>query len=101
MVREVGCLYRLCPPLFSENRFAKAIILQGHLYDHAIIRWICVQRGIEVVAVENTFNKNRIIWDNVSGLSVNKNLTRNYFWRYAAVVDKSKLPLLKNIRGKH
>lgn len=75
-------------PSFQRNRFAKAVILQGHLYDHAIIRWICVERGIEVVAVENTFNKNKMIWDNVSGLSVNKNLTRNYFWRYAAIVDK-------------
>ena len=75
-------------PYFQRTRFAKAIILQGYLYDHAIIRWICIERGVEVVAVENTFNKDKIIWDNVSGLSVNKNLTKNYFWRYAAIVDK-------------
>lgn len=74
-------------PLFQKTRFSKAIIMQGYLFDHAIIRWLCIERSIEVIAVENTFNKNRMIWDNVSGLSVNKNLASNYFWRYESSID--------------
>ncbi|OEU67539.1 MAG: hypothetical protein BBJ57_10870 [Desulfobacterales bacterium PC51MH44] len=74
-------------PFFQKTRFAKAIILQGHLYDHAIIRWICVKRGIEVVAVENTFNKEKFVWDNISGISVNKNQATNFYWRYSDVID--------------
>lgn len=77
-------------PYFNKNRLFKAIILQGYLYEHAIIRWICIDRKIEVLAVENTFNKDKIIWDNVSGISVNRNLARNYFWRYERIVDNEK-----------
>jgi len=74
-------------PYFKKTRFDKVIILQGHLYDSAIIRWICIERGVPIVAVENTFNKDKIIWDDISCLSVNKNLARNFFWRYRDVID--------------
>ena len=74
-------------PYFHKASFEKVIILQGHLYDSAIIRLICVDRGIPVVAVENTFNKDRIIWDDISALTVNKNLAANFYWRYRDLID--------------
>jgi capsule polysaccharide export protein KpsC/LpsZ len=92
-------------PYFQKTRFAKVIILQGHLYDSAIIRWICIERGVPIVAVENTFNKDKIIWDDISCLSVNKNLARNFYWRYRDVIDCRKATeycteYLTNIRSK-
>lgn len=88
---------------FQIHKYHKAIILQGYLYESAIIRWICIERGIEVVAVENTFNKDRIIWDNVSGITVNKNLSRNFFWRYEHLTDPKvsrnySINFMKNIK---
>ena len=72
---------------FQIHKYHKVIIFQGYLYESAILRWICIERGIQVVAVENTFNKDRIIWDNISGISVNKNLSRNFLWRYERITD--------------
>ena len=69
---------------FKKYKFCKALILQGYLYESAIIRWICIKNGIDVIAVENTFNKNKIVWDNISCITVNRNLAENYFWRYSA-----------------
>lgn len=67
--------------------FDKAIIFQGHMYDCAIVRQLSIQNNIDVFSFEFTFNKNKVIWDNVSGLSVNKNLAKNYFWRYSDIID--------------
>jgi hypothetical protein len=74
-------------PYFKKTRLHKVIILQGYLYDSAIIRRICIERGIPVVAVENTLNKDKIIWDDISCISVNQNLAANFYWRYRDVID--------------
>jgi hypothetical protein len=92
-------------PYFQKFRFDKAVILQGYLYESAIIRWICIQRNIPLVAVENTFNSDKFIWDDVACISVNKNLAVNYYYRYADIIDYRTaqnycLDFLTNIKSK-
>jgi hypothetical protein len=77
-------------PYFKDRFYHKVIIQQGHLYDSSITRLLCTKKGIEVIAIENTLNKDRIIWDNISGISVNKNLARNFFWKYSDIVNSEK-----------
>jgi capsule polysaccharide export protein KpsC/LpsZ len=60
------------------------------LFD-ALLRVMAVNRNIRTVCLENTFNKNKIIWDNVSGLTVNKNLAKNYFWKFYHLCDYKKV----------
>lgn len=71
---------------FEKYSFDRTIIFQGHMYDCAIIRQIAIQNNIEVFSFEFTFNKNKAIWDNISGLSVNKNLSKNFYWRYKDII---------------
>jgi capsule polysaccharide export protein KpsC/LpsZ len=54
-----------------------------------VIRTLSCVHGFGVVAVENTFNNNKIVWDDVSGITVNKNLAKNYFWKYRDVIEAS------------
>jgi len=69
--------------VFYFNRYyniEKVIILQGHLPEATAARILAQRRGIGVISFENTFNKTKLIWDDVSGITVNKNLAKNYFW---------------------
>lgn len=72
---------------FEKYSFDKIIIFQGHMYDCAIVRQIAIQNNIDIFSFEFTFNKNKAIWDNISGLSVNKNLAKNFYWRYKDMVN--------------
>lgn len=66
---------------------AKIVVSQGHVYDSAAVRYLGASRNIEVIAFENTFNKNKIVWDNISGITVNKNLAKNFYWKYNELID--------------
>lgn len=73
--------------IIIEKKPYKILISQGHNYDSAIVRALSCQYIFGIVAVENTFIKSKIVWDNVSGITVNKNLAKNFFWKYRDVVD--------------
>lgn len=77
-------------PFFEKKSIYRVIILQGYLYTQAILRWFCIQHDIQVIAFENTFYKNKMIWDFVSGISVNKNLSANFFWKYDSLIGMEK-----------
>lgn len=58
------------------------IIAQGYDLADATLRAVAVRSGIRVVALENTFNRDRLLWDDTSGIAVHRNLAKSYFWRY-------------------
>lgn len=58
------------------------VIAQGYNVVSAVLREIAIRQGRRVVALENTFNRERLLWDDISGIAVNQNLSRNYYWRY-------------------
>ncbi len=66
------------------------VYAQGYDIESAVLRHLAVKRGIRVVALENIFRKDRLLWDDVSGIAVNKTLARNYYWRYSGLVDPVK-----------
>lgn len=68
--------------VISEKKPHLFLVSQGHCFDSAVIRGLSCLHGFEVVSFENTFNKNKIVWDDVSGITVNKNLAKNYYWKY-------------------
>ncbi len=75
--------------IIEQKKPGKFLISQGHNYDAAIIRALSCLHCFNVVAIENTFNKNKLVWDDVSGITVNKNLAKNYFWKYSDTVAES------------
>lgn len=63
------------------------VIPQGHITMGAVYRYLAVLRGIRVIAIENSFNDARLVWDDVAGIAVNKIPARNYYWRWLDLVD--------------
>ncbi|MGC4086160.1 MAG: hypothetical protein QM736_29570 [Vicinamibacterales bacterium] len=64
------------------------VIAQGHGTVAATYRYAAVLRGIRVIAVENSLNKARLVWDDIAGIAVNKLPMRNYYWRWVDLVDR-------------
>lgn len=67
-----------------------ALILQGYNLENAVLRQICIQRNLPFVAFEITSRNDRLVWENISGITVNKNLARNHFWRWRDLIDPRK-----------
>ncbi len=77
----------------SQKGITRILIPQGYVLEAAICRLIAHKLGLRLLAIENTMVKDRLLWDNVSGITVNSNLAKNYFWKYKDVVDP-KVPVL-------
>jgi FkbM family methyltransferase len=58
------------------------LMAQGYDLISAVIRHVGVRRGLRVVAIENIFRSDRLLWDDTSGVAVNRNLAKNYYWRH-------------------
>lgn len=58
------------------------ILVQGYEPANAIARLIAVERDIPMIALENTAIKDRMLWDDQSGITTNRNLAKNFFWRF-------------------
>jgi len=67
---------------FDCYRPDSVVIAQGYDIVSAVLRNLAIARGLRVIALENIFRKDRLLWDDVSGISVNRNLARNYYWRH-------------------
>jgi hypothetical protein len=63
------------------------VIPQGHTTLGAAYRYLAVLRGIRVLALENSFNDARLLWDDLSGIAVNRIPVRNCYWRWVDLVD--------------
>lgn len=64
------------------------VIAQGYGLEAAVYRYAAVLRGIRVVALENSLNRSRLVWDDTAGIAVNKIPARNYYWRWIDLVDR-------------
>ena len=64
-----------------------ALILQGYNLENAILRQLCIQRNLPFVAFEITSRNDRLVWENISGITVTKNLARNHYWRWRDLID--------------
>ena len=58
------------------------VLLQGYEPSNAVARIAAQHLGIPFLALENSALSNRMLWDNVSGITTNRNLAKNYFWRH-------------------
>lgn len=63
------------------------VIPQGHLTVCAVYRYLAVLRGIRVIALEFSLDRRLLVWDDVAGIAVNRIPARNYYWRWADLVD--------------
>ena len=68
--------------LFLKFRPHVVLLVQGYEPTNAIARLIAIEKQIPFLALENTGIKDRMLWDDQSGITTNCNLAQNFFWRY-------------------
>lgn len=68
--------------VFRRSRPSLVVLVQGYEPLNAVARAASINLGIPILAVENTALKHRLLWENVSGITTNRNLAANYYWRY-------------------
>ena len=64
------------------------VIPLGYTTPGAVYRYLAILRGIRVLALENSFNNARLVWDDLSGIAVNRVPARNSYWRWTDLVDE-------------
>jgi capsule polysaccharide export protein KpsC/LpsZ len=67
--------------VFEKNTIAGAIVFHGHLLFDACLLSLCKVKNVKYITLENTFNKNLLVWDDLSGFVVTYNLAKNYFFK--------------------
>ncbi len=65
----------------------RIIYAQGYMPASAVLRQIAIIENIALVALENTLHKQRVLYDTLSGISVNLNTIRNHFWRQRHLIS--------------
>jgi tetratricopeptide (TPR) repeat protein len=68
---------------------ATVLMAQGHDLLSATLRHVAVRRGLRVVAIENIFRSDRLLWDDTSGIAVNQNLAKNHYWRHRDLISEN------------
>jgi hypothetical protein len=86
---EVEKKVRVYDALLRAVRAKGVLIFQGYLLDDAILRYLALARGIKVLSVERTLRSDRLLWESISGITVNRNQGFLHFWRRELVTDQA------------
>lgn len=62
-------------------------IIQGYDPFNAVARELAMERGLPVLALENTSLSDRMLWDDHSALTTNRNLAKNFYWRHESAAN--------------
>jgi hypothetical protein len=77
-----------CDRLLERVNAKGVLIFQGYMMEDAILRALAIQRGLEVITMERTLRNDRLLWDSISGITVNKNEGALWFWRYENTISQ-------------
>ncbi len=80
--RKIAASYTRILAFFKQQRPAVVVLVQGFEPHNAVARCAALRLDIPLLAIENTALANRMVWDNVSGITTNRSVARNYYWRY-------------------
>lgn len=61
--------------------FRTFLYVQGYYWDAALVRQLGVRTGARTIALEGSFRRGYLPWEDAGGLAVNRDLARNFFWR--------------------
>jgi hypothetical protein len=82
----------------KTSKIQKVIYAQGYVSGADACRQFSLRFGVPRLSIENVANKDRILWDDVSGIAVNKTLAKNYYFGYKDIVESEFA--IKYVRGK-
>lgn len=66
---------------FDVYQPESALVAQGHIMASAVVRAVAHGRGVRVVAIENTFHGERLLWDDDAALPVMASRARSVWLR--------------------
>ncbi|MDY0039457.1 MAG: hypothetical protein RBS57_04040 [Desulforhabdus sp.] len=89
-MEQTAAYIRLADEVLQTANPDIVLIPQGYTMESAVYRFLCVLQGLRLIAIENSLNANRLIWDDQAGIAVNKIPARNYFWRWEELTDLKK-----------
>ncbi|MEM9411009.1 MAG: hypothetical protein AAGA30_07845 [Planctomycetota bacterium] len=87
-IDKLTILLRAVRKFFELYRPSVSLIAQGYEPESALIRYVAAQYSIPVLAIENTALSDRMIWDCVSGITTNRSMSKNFFWRHEEFADE-------------
>lgn len=70
-----------------ELNITKILIPQGYVLEAAVCRLLAAKMSLPILAIENTLSKEKLLWENISGTTVNVNLSKNYYYKYAPLTS--------------
>ena len=63
-------------------------IVQGYDSMNAVSRCLAIRQNLPLLSLENTAISDRMLWDNLSGITTNRNLAKNFYWRFRDTVGE-------------
>jgi hypothetical protein len=79
---EISRIAGAIEAVLDEVKPEIVLLVQGYEPANAIARSWAIRNECRLVAIENTALQTRMVWDDVSGITTNRNLAANLFWRY-------------------
>lgn len=83
--RLLECRFQAMRLEFQQARPDLVLLVQGFEPHNAVARAVALELGIRVLALENTSRSDRLLWDDVTGLS-GRNASQQTYWRYKGSV---------------
>lgn len=82
-----------CCAGYAANKIAtcnitKILVPQGYVLEAAVCRLLAARMNLPILAIENTLSNDRMLWENISGITVNENLSKNYYWKHKPLVSE-------------
>ena len=72
-------------------RLERVVYGQGYVCGADACRLFSLRHKVGRFAVENVANNNKILWENISGIAVNKTLAHNYYYGYEGTLDRKQI----------
>lgn len=79
---KLAKMYAITKTHFQTHTPDLVVLVQGHEPTNAVARAVAIELGVPLLALENTALSGRMLWDDVSGVTTNRNLAKNYYWKY-------------------
>ncbi len=79
---KLSQIYSAIKAQFQQHQPNLVVFVQGYEPINAVARALAIELDIPMLAIENTALSERMLWDNISGITTNRNLAKNYYWKY-------------------
>ncbi len=87
--------YRVTKRLFQKTPPDLIVLVHGYEPVNAVARALAIESGVPLLALENTALSGKMLWDDISGTTTNRNLAKNYYWRHRGAVSAQQAGLFE------